>query len=375
MARLTRTTQSRLRHIGFSILTWIPAALLFDAIRLLGVPPDSQLIFAGAQVAPMLVVLVRGVTMGLCFGTLFGLVDLLVDRNIFKQTPYGLVVLIRTVAHVLVTSLILILAAYAGYEYSEDPGTSVASAIGHELYSPTSWILLIYTGVVSVLFNLFRQVNAMFGPGILTNIISGKYHQPQEEARIFMFVDLKSSTTYAERLGHKLYSELIQDCFYDLTDTLIRYEVEVYQYVGDEAVLTWRVEDGLRDGNCIEAYYSFEAQIRSRAREYFNKYGLVPAFKAGANTGMVMVAEVGVIKKEIAYHSDVLNTAARIQGRCNELGKRLLISEHLRNQLPPMPGYHIEEVGSVPLKGKETAVTLFSVQPVEEVENVFVWHQ
>jgi adenylate cyclase len=43
-----------------------------------------------------------------------------------------------------------------------------------------------------------------------------------------------------------------------------------------------------------------------------------------------------VIKKEIAYHSDVLNTAARIQGQCNPMGKTLLISERLKDSIQPL---------------------------------------
>jgi len=37
------------------------------------------------------------------------------------------------------------------------------------------------------------------------------------------------------------------------------------------------------------------------------------------NAGVVTVAEVGKYKKEIAYHKDTINTAARIQVKCNEL--------------------------------------------------------
>jgi adenylate cyclase len=49
--------------------------------------------------------------------------------------------------------------------------------------------------------------------------------------------------------------------------------------------------------------------------------------------GDVTVSEVGVIKREIAYHSDVLNTAARIQGKCNEFEAGLLVSEELKDNL------------------------------------------
>ena len=193
-------------------------------------------------------------------------------------------------------------------------------------------VVLAYTGVVTVAFNFLKQVNRKFGPGNLLKMLRGQYHRPREERRIFMFLDLQSSTSHAESLGHVRYSQLIQDCFRDLA-VVIEDRAEVYQYVGDEAVLCWEPTRGLENGRCLQSFYRFDQQIASRQSHYRERYGLVPAFKAGMNSGVVTVAEVGEIKREIAFHGDVLNTAARIQAKCNELERRLLISEYLKDDL------------------------------------------
>ena len=112
-----------------------------------------------------------------------------------------------------------------------------------------------------------------------------------------MFLDLKSSTTYAERLGHIKYSKLIQDCFYDLTDVVANRQAQIYQYVGDEVVLTWKTRDGLVNNNCIYTYFDFENALQEKSNYYEEEYGLVPKFKAGLDSGTITVAEVGEIKK------------------------------------------------------------------------------
>jgi adenylate cyclase len=76
------------------------------------------------------------------------------------------------------------------------------------------------------------------------------------------------------------------------------------------------------------------------------------------DAGLVTVAEVGEIKKELAYHGDVLNTASRIQGMCNQLDARLLISERLRNRLT-WDGQDFELLGDIKLKGKEESVRIY----------------
>ena len=89
---------------------------------------------------------------------------------------------------------------------------------------------------------------------------------------------------------------------------------------------------------------------------YENNYGFVPFFKAGVHLGEVTVSEVGIIKREIAYHGDTINTASRIQAQCNKYGKRLLISGQLYQRLGKSKDYKIVHTDSAILKGKNKPV-------------------
>jgi adenylate cyclase len=221
--------------------------------------------------------------------------------------------------------------------------------------------VMIYWGVACILALFILQINEKFGQGILVNFLLGKYHRPKEDERIFMFMDLKSSTTYAEKLGHIRYSQLIQDCFFDLTEIVISYEAKIYQYVGDEVVLSWDIEMGINHENCLKTFFAYEDLLQSKSLYYKNKYGVVPEFKAGLNLGTVTVAEVGEIKKELAYHGDVLNTAARIQSKCNDFQKKLLVSEQIITHFEKQLNYGFEFLGDVILKGKEESVNIYAV--------------
>jgi len=192
--------------------------------------------------------------------------------------------------------------------------------------------------------------------------MTGKYHFPRIENRIFMFLDLKSSTTHAESLGHQKFTRLIQDCFSDLTESVLKHDVEIYQYVGDEAILTWTVEDGLKNNNCIMVYFDFSNALHTKKEHYLREFGLEPQFKAGVSMGPVTVAEVGDIKRDIAYLSDVLNTAARIEGMCNTYNSNLIISEYVLNHLISRDAFKIIEHPSVELKGKSDFLNIYSIE-------------
>ena len=135
----------------------------------------------------------------------------------------------------------------------------------------------------------------------------------------------------------------------------------VYQYVGDEAVLTWKKEQGLNHNNCIQLFYDFRNRLNSKSAYFLDRYETVPKFKAGVHLGQVTVTEVGDIKKEIAYHGDVLNTAARLQGACNTYGSSLLVSKQLVDQLAIASSWEQEYLGAMELKGKLTPVQVFSL--------------
>lgn len=229
------------------------------------------------------------------------------------------------------------------------------------LMRPAGYVPLILTILLAFVFAALNQVSRKLGPGVLLNWITGKYHSPLEETRIFMFLDLKDSTTLAERLGNLEFSALVKDFFADMTRPAMKTGAEVSHYIGDEAVLSWQVERGMLQANCLRFFFLMADSIAARAAYYQGRYGVVPGFKAGVHIGAVVATEVGEIKSEIVFHGDVMNTTARITGLCSPLGRDLLISKELIDAMGAPEGFAFEPFGAQQLKGKEQAVEVFGV--------------
>jgi adenylate cyclase len=297
-------------------------------------------------------------------GCVFAIFEVLYFTRLFRRKSFGYTLAAKTVFYV--SMLFVFMSTGAFITISGELKTSllhgdVVSTYGNYITSLMFWMGIAYWGCVILLSLFILQINEKFGQGVLLNFILGKYHRPKEERRIFMFMDLKSSTAYAEKLGHIRYSRLIQDCFYDLTDIVTDYEASIYQYVGDEVVLSWDVQKGMHQGNCVKAFFAYDDLLQKRSGYYLDTYGCVPEFKAGMNVGNVTVAEVGEIKKELAYHGDVLNTASRIQDRCNEFRRNLLVSQQMKTRCEQEPTLDFESMGNVLLKGKSRSVDIYAV--------------
>jgi adenylate cyclase len=78
--------------------------------------------------------------------------------------------------------------------------------------------------------------------------------------------------------------------------------------------------------------------------------------------GKVTTGEIGVIKKEITFSGDVLNTTARIQGLCNTYKVDLLTSEKLINALESNEAFKLKALGEAELRGRNEKINLFTIE-------------
>ncbi len=218
--------------------------------------------------------------------------------------------------------------------------------------------------IMSFMFNAYSMFDTLLGKNFLWKIFTGKYYRPFEEKRIFMFLDIKSSTTIAEKIGPKVFLSLLNDFFYDLAEPVEATKGEIYKYVGDEAIISWKVNRKLRDAAPLQCFFDMQNRINQNSRKYLDRYGIVPEFKAGVHGGTIVTGEMGLVKKEIAYLGDVINTTARIQAACNEYGKQFIVSNQALEMLTLSNQYQIESLGSIVFKGKEIPVALSSVENI-----------
>jgi len=270
------------------------------------------------------------------------------------RLPFTVALLTKATTYVLVVTAVVVFVGLVFGTMTLDPSTSQPSLLVQpDFYLVLGVTLLLYSVII-----FFRQLDRLLGPGVLVRVLLGRYHRPRREHRVFMFIDLKSSTGIAERLTQEAYYSFVNDFFRDLSLPVLNAGGEIYQYVGDEVVLTWKQKEGTRDANCLRVFFAIDAALASRKQHYLDRYGIVPEYKAGAHLGEVITAEIGDLKKEIVYNGDVLNTAARIQTMCNELGRRFLASKQLMQALVVPTDFTIEQLGAVSLRGKAEPLEL-----------------
>lgn len=210
---------------------------------------------------------------------------------------------------------------------------------------------------------LLVRVNDQFGSGA-QSFLFGLYFKPKQELRIFMFLDMRSSTAIAEEIGDTRYFQLLNEVYADITDPVIYSGGDIYQYVGDEISVSWQLQKGVKGQRCLKCFFAIRDKLQQRADHYRKRYGFAPVFKAGFHFGQVTTGEIGLVKKQIIFSGDAVNTSAHIQAACNEHSVDILLSKDLLDVLLlPPDKWDTRSMGEVPLKGKRRTVALYTVEP------------
>lgn len=305
----------------------------------------------------------QSIAAGLCIGffipiSLFFYTHIIAKKYLIKSNLL-VVLTLNTVVHLIVIFVVAVF--FVGVFYLKGDFQQMFKNTSF-FYSSYLMIGIGFGLALALIFNFFSILNTLIGQRILGKLFIGMYRNPIEVDRVFMFLDIKSSTSIAEQIGHIKFLSLVNDFFYDIVEPVRLTRGEIYKYVGDEAIITWKTKDALKDSNCLKCFFLIQKVIENKSDYYQKKYGLIPEFKAGLHGGLSVTGELGYTKREIAYMGDVLNTTARIEGACKTYDEPILVSESLMTQLSMQEKYRFSAVGKEKLRGKEQEMSLFKIQ-------------
>ncbi len=239
--------------------------------------------------------------------------------------------------------------------------TGVTAAEWRDAVVPTP-IVLLYSLLVSGMVISVDRMRALIGAEVFRNLLLGRYHVPVEEERIFLFIDLIGSTSYAQRHGDVRAQAFLGAIFAALAEPVRRCRGSIDDYVGDMALVTWPLAVGTTDARCVLCVFAFLEAVAREADRWAREFGQVPQFRAALHGGRVVTAEVGIDRHKIAYFGDVVNTTGRLEGLCRTLDTPVLISSELLDRIPALPrGLRATDLGAHAVKGRGETLSVFGL--------------
>jgi adenylate cyclase len=246
----------------------------------------------------------------------------------------------------------LIAALHLGLLLSDDPWT---------WHDPRYRITLALSLLIAQVMGFIFSIADHLGHGVMRNLITGRYHRPREEMRVFLFVDLVGSTAIAERIGPTGFLRLLDAFVMDLAEPVLEHHGSIYRYVGDEVIVTWPLDKGIAAASCLRCVLAMRASLARKAEIYRARFGVAPEFRAALHAGPVVTGEIGTAKREIVFLGDTVNTTARIEEACRDLGHGILASEALMERLQLPAGIAARPLGPITLRGKAQPMALYAL--------------
>lgn len=233
---------------------------------------------------------------------------------------------------------------------------------GSLAFDRTFRLSVIFAVTLSVLTNLTVGVGFLLGFGTLRRLLTGRYVHPRREEKTFLLIDMRDSTGVAERLGPIRFHELVNEFLHDVADAAVECGAEIHKYVGDEAILTWSGDAGLADGACLACPFLTRDFIAAKGRQYRERFGVVPEFRAALHCGEIVTGEIGAIRREIAYVGDTLNVAARLLEAAKELGRDVLVSAELLERAALPSDLEAEPLPTLTVRGRAAPLAISALR-------------
>jgi len=359
---LSALTKRKIRKIIPFGMIWLVMGALFLGVEHAALGNQDNIADTAIQLdIQVLLFALIGITL---IGSLVGFIEVVFLNKVFIHKSFGVKIVSKFVIYLLFF-LVIILITFP-IAASLELNTSVFDPRVWEKYRAFFFSITHLSAGVQLAFSLFisllyAEINENLGQNVLLNFFTGKYHKPIQEERIFMFVDMKDSTSIAEKLGHQEFFKLLRSYYFCFSNAIVKNYGEVYQYVGDEIVITWKMNKGLTANRCVQCFYDMKQALLKDQESYLKNYGVMPDFKGAIHFGTVTTGEIGALKKEIVFTGDVLNTTARILSLASTYKQDLLLSKALLQRLNLGEPFEVKEIGAPTLRGKVETVEIVAV--------------
>lgn len=337
--------QYYLREILSVALLWLFGGLLFVYIKFNDIP--DAIISKAYPLIPEMTkkwIYEFSIVSCICIGLLMGIFHTLVYPKLIRTRNIFFTILLRITVFAVLTTLIILIA----FQLSGLPSAAWTSSSLPKGSGISVMVLMI---LMEILVGLVVTLRTNLGKNYFRNFIRNAYFTPLLEDRIFMFMDLKDSTLLVEKMGSIKFSRFIQDCFKDLSAAALDLGGEVYQFVGDEAVLSWQVSTKQCFNDALQMHFSLIERLEKKRKYYLIEHKHFPEFRSSIHSGVVSAALVGAYKKEIAYHGGVLNLCARLQKVCRDYEASIVISESFYKHLITDTAFVFLPIADIELKG------------------------
>src|SRR5688572_15789779 len=194
--QISHSSRYKFKQVLGITITWLIAGLIVELLYAINYDPASgshrfHFVFGENGFQHLLITALGPLAGGLTGGMFI----VFYQRDKLKGKTYGEKLLVHSGLYL---SFVIFCILVVGTIGALNADKSFAESLREDIFS-LRVLRLIITWYFIVLLTIFLlDVSEKYGAGILKKQLMGRYHSPVQEDRIFLFLDLRSSTAIAE---------------------------------------------------------------------------------------------------------------------------------------------------------------------------------
>jgi adenylate cyclase len=182
-----------------------------------------------------------------------------------------------------------------------------------------------------------------------------------------MFSDIRSFTTFSEKMDPKTLSSFLNEYLGKMTDVIFKYDGTLDKYIGDAVMAFWGAPLEVPDhaAKAIQTIYEMIEAVHVMQPDFEARFGIKLEVGIGLNTGFVSVGNMGSDKIfEYTVIGDTVNLASRIEGLTKYYGAEIIISRATLESALQVKNFKApthRTVDRVKVKGKKDAIEMIEI--------------
>jgi adenylate cyclase len=224
-----------------------------------------------------------------------------------------------------------------------------------------------------------RHIRRAFGNYVSPAVLARAENQPalrlggEDREITMMFMDIRDFTTISEGLTSTSLVSFLNKLLTGLSRHIIESDGTLDKFIGDSIMAFWNAPVDVDAHAARAARCALMMRDTLRDMNATGALGLdrKVAIGIGINTGVACVGEIGAENRfNYSAVGDSVNTTARIESMCKDVGFDILISGSTAERLN---GFAMLEAGSRSLKGKSAKTALYLLVGDEAVARTAVY--
>ena len=210
-----------------------------------------------------------------------------------------------------------------------------------------------------------RRLAGLFGTYVPPELVDemvrrpGRYNmQARNQELTVMFSDMRGFTEMSEHMEPTQLQALLNRVFSRLTQTIRAHRGTIDKYMGDCVMAFWGAPVETTEHAHLAVTAALEMATAVQTLNAANTTTAPISMGIGLHTGVMCVGDMGSdIRRSYTVVGDAVNLGSRLEGLSAIYGVTIVASAATRAQAP---AFVWQELDTVRVKGKDTAVTIFT---------------